>query len=513
MKRFTKILLINGLVLPFIFLSASLSAQMNTQQQLDTVRQKVMTINDKVAGVEDRLATAESDLAKLTKIKLSGYIQSQWINYEASNVYPNNYFMVRRARIKFTYEPVDGIVFVLQPDFQPGNITIKDAYAQANDPWLKTFSLWAGKFNRPNYEVEYSSSNREVAERSRVIRAIYPDERAIGAKLEIHPPQIPLKFQLAVFNGNDGIATVNPDGTTTILQNVDYDNYKDLMARLTYTFKLGNFGGLTIGAHGYYGAIKANSTTLLNSDYTVKKTLDNIGKPAPKQWWGFEAQLSMDVLGGLILKGEYIRGINSMPGVTTSASAAATANTIKNDTLWITTTTTKTSTNTPAIQKNFSGWYLYLIKNIGKRNQITVRYDWYNPNNKLTADQIGTSTYKYDASKTTPDPKPVKTYANGTPTIATVTQTNNVMTSKLSSGTSDIPYGTWDFAYTYYFTDNIKFMIDYDLVLNKKVGTVDSKTNVGSVTSNYTVNGVTSTYDYSNLIHQNVLTVRLQVKF
>ena len=87
------------------------------------------------------------------------------------------------------------------------------------------------------------------------------------------------------------------------------------------------------------------------------------------------------------------------------------------------------------------------------------------------------------------------------------------MTSKLSSGTSDIPYGTWDLAYTYYFTDNIKFMIDYDLVLNKKVGTVDSKTNVGSVTSNYTVNGVTSTYDYSNLIHQNVLTVRLQVKF
>ncbi|MEI8004691.1 MAG: porin [Bacteroidota bacterium] len=511
MKKFTRIILMSGFVLPFLFLSLTMKAQMSNQHDVDTLKQKVMTINDKVAGVEERLATAEGDLAKLTKIKLSGYIQSQWINYEASNVFPNNYFMVRRARIKFTYEPIDGIVFVLQPDFQPGNITIKDAYAQANDPWLKMFSLWVGKFNRPNYEVEYSSSNREVAERSRVIRAIYPDERAIGAKLEIHPPKLPLKFQLAIFNGNDGIATVNADGSTTILQNTDYDNYKDLMARLTYTFKLGNFGGLTIGAHGYYGAIKANNTTVLGSDYTVKSTLSNLGKSAPKQWGGFEAQLSMDVLGGLIIKGEYIMGVNSTPGATFTGSSVATANLIKNDTLFMTTTTTKTTTSTPSISKNFSGWYVYLIKNIGKRNQISVRYDWYNPNTKLSADQIGTA--KYDVSSTTPDPKPVTTYANGTPTIATVTKTTNVLASKLVSGVSDIPYGTWDIAYTYYFTDNIKFMIDYDIVLNKKVGTVNSTTGNGNVTSSYTVNGVASTYDYSKLIHQNVLTLRLQVKF
>ncbi len=511
MKKFARFLLMSGLVLPLLFISVTLKAQMPVQNQLDTVKQKVSTINDKVAGVEERLATAESDLAKLTKIKLSGYIQAQWVNYEASSVYPNNYFMVRRARIKFTYEPLDGIVFVLQPDFQPGNITIKDAYVQANDPWLKMFSLWVGKFNRPNYEVEYSSSNREVAERSRVIRAIYPDERAIGAKLEIHPPKLPLKFQLAVFNGNDGIATVNADGTTTILQNTDYDNYKDLMARLTYTFKLGNFGGLTIGAHGYYGAIKANSVNVLNSDYTYNKTLDNVGKSVPKQWWGAEAQLSMDILGGLIIKGEYIRGINSSPGATFTGSAVASSTLLKSDTLWLTTTTTKTSTSNPAISKSFSGWYVYLIKNIGKRNQVSVRYDWYNPNTKLSADQIGTA--KYDGSKTTNDPNPVKTFAGTDPTIATVTKTNNVTTSKLTSGTSDIPYGTWTLAYSYYFTDNIKFMIDYDIVLNKKVGVVDPKTNAGNVTSSYTVNNVTSTYDYSNLIHQNVLTLRLQVKF
>lgn len=282
------------------------------------------------------------------------------------------------------------------------------------------------------------------------------------------------------------------------------------MARLTYTFKLGNFGGLSIGAHGYYGAIKANSTTVLASDYTFKKTLENIGKSVPKQWGGLEAQLSMDVLGGLILKGEYIMGVNSASGVTTSTSSNATTNLLKNDTLWINTTTTKTSTSTPAISKNFSGWYVYLIKNIGKRNQVTVRYDWYNPNTKLTAEQIGTSTYKYDASKTTPDPKPVSTVNGST---VTTTQTTNVFTSKLASGVSDIPYGTWTFAYTYYFTDNIKFMIAYEMPMNKKVGTVDPKTNVSGVTSSFTRNGEAGLYDYSNLIKQNVLTVRMQVKF
>ena len=54
-------------------------------------------------------------------------------------------------------------------------------------PKLPSLSLWAGQFNRPNYEVEYSSSQREVLERSRVIRTIYPGEREVGAKLEFTP--------------------------------------------------------------------------------------------------------------------------------------------------------------------------------------------------------------------------------------------------------------------------------------------------------------------------------------
>jgi len=511
MKKFTRIILLSGFVLPFLFLSVTMKAQMTNQNDVDTLKQKVSTINDKVAGVEERLTTAEADLAKLTKIKLSGYIQAQWINYEASNVYPNNYFMIRRARFTLAYEPVDGVVFVLQPDFAPGNFTLKEAYAKINDPWLKTFSIWAGKFVRPDYEITYSSSSREVAEFSRVIKALYPDEYAIGAKLEIAPPKIPLLFQLAVINGNDGYTTVDPTGAASVLQNTDYDNFKDLTARLTYRFRLGNFGGLTIGALGYYGSVKANSLTVLKSDYTLNKTLTNVGQSAPKQWWGAEMQLNMDVLGGLILKGEYLRGVLSVPGITSSSSALTQSVSASNDTIFYKNLTTTTKVNTPAISRNFSGWYLYLIKNIGKRNQIAIRYDWYNPNTKVTADSIGSTKYSNDTKGTVTTSK---TTYSGSSSLVIATQTQSVTntTNSLKSGTGDIPYGSWDFAYSYYFTDNIKIMIDYLMPMNKKVGTVNAA-GVGNVTSTFTTNNLPGMYDYSKVISQNVLTLRVQVKF
>ena len=141
----------------------------------------------------------ETDLSKLNKLKISGYVQAQWLLNDKDHVTdnePTNTFFIRRARLKFTYEPLDGVKFVLQPDFSTGNLTLKDAYAVVNIPKLKGWSIWAGQFNRTNYEVEYSSSQREVLERSKVIRAIYPGEREIGAKLEYKGSTIPLLFQL-----------------------------------------------------------------------------------------------------------------------------------------------------------------------------------------------------------------------------------------------------------------------------------------------------------------------------
>jgi hypothetical protein len=513
MKRFTTILLTFGLIMPLLVLTTNIKAQKQIEDlknEQDTLKENVSTLRDKVSGIEERIATAEGDLAKLTKIKLSGYIQAQYMHYEAASSYPADVFMLRRVRIKFQYEPVNGVVFVLQPDFVPGNITLKDAYVQLNDRWLKTFSLWGGKFNRPNYEVEYSSSNREVPERSRVIRAIYPDERATGAKLEIAPPKIPLKVQLALFNGNDGITVTDALGSPYTAQiNGDFDNHKDFMGRVTYQFKLGQIGALGIGAHGYYGKIKANTLDVLNSDYTYNRTNDNIGQLVKKNWAGFEAQLYFDFLGGLALKGEYIFGVNGTPGYTAKTSVVSPmTSAIKNDTLTLTTLTTNTTTSRPAIEKNFSGYYIYLIKNIGKRHQVAARYDYYDPNTKVASDQIGLA--KWDAGiKTTTTDK--FTYAGTDPVIVTNAQSKTVVNNSLKSGTSDLKYQTITLAYTYFFDDNIKIMVGYEIPMNKKVGVNDK--GVGNLTSSYTVNGEAGMYDYSNQIKQNTLTIRLQAKF
>jgi hypothetical protein len=214
-------------------------------------------------------------------------------------------------------------------------------------------------------------------------------------------------------------------------------------------------------------------------------------------------------LGGLALKGEYIFGVNGTPGYMAKSNVVSPMTSkISNDTLTLTTLTTTTTNNRPAIEKNFSGYYIYLIKNIGKRNQIAIRYDYYDPNTKVKSDQIGIAAWDAGIKPVTTDKF---TYAGTDPVIATNAQTKTVVNNSLKSGTADIKYQTITLAYTYFFDDNIKIMVGYEIPLNKKVG-VNSK-GVGNVTSNYSVNGDPGMYDYSQGIKQNTLTIRLQAKF
>jgi len=502
-----------GILFPFGLLTRKVTAQAVSN---DSLKQQISTVSDRVSGVEDRITNAEADLSKLTKIKISGYVQAQWQAFEQSSVYPSNYFQIRRARFKLQYEPSTGVAFVIQPDFQPSNFVIKEAYARLNEPWLKTFSLWAGKFNRPNYEVEYSSSDLENLERARVITSIYPGEYAIGAKLEVTPPRIPLKFQLAIFNGNDNMTIADQTGANINPDNKDFDNDKDIMARLTYAFKLGSFGGLTIGAHTYIGFLKAASDTVLKSDCTYSKTV-KVGSSLNRNWVGFEAQLYMDILGGLTLKGEYIFGTNAYPGYSSVGLVNNPTNFAfnkTNDTLTMTTLTAKTISYRPDIIRNFSGYYVYLIKNIGKRHQISIRWDYYDPNTKIAGNDIG-NTAVFSKVYTATSSKTVITGSD--PVIINKTTTTTIVNSQFRSGTADIAYGTLGICYNYYITDNIRLGIAYDIPMNEKVG-VNPKTGIGYVTSGYNVNGgtgivLTGTNDYSNLIKQNILTIRLQAKF
>jgi phosphate-selective porin len=351
-------------VLSLFFFSHSLYSQ---KVQTDSLKEVIETHDGKLNALDERVLTNETDLGKLTKIKLSGYVQAQYESYgkdlEKTNGY-NSTFFVRRARIKFTYEATDGVKFVLQPDFSTNALSLKDAYAVINIPKLKDFTLWAGQMNRPNYEVEYSSGQREVLERSRVTRAIYPGEREIGVKLEYSGSQIPLKFQIMAMNGNFSGS-----------QAKDVDSKKDLMGRLTYSIKVPGAGlGIDFGVNGYLGGNLAKTNPYIRkSDGTADSI--NISGYLDKKWAGSEIQIFADILGGMALKGEYVTGINS---TASTVSYSATMAQKKAD---------------PNKLKNFSGYYLYFIKNIGQKNQFVAKYDFYDPNTKLKGDAAGSDIY------------------------------------------------------------------------------------------------------------------------
>ena len=390
----------------------------------DSLKEVISNHEGKLTALDDRVLVNEADLAKLNKIKVSGYVQAQWEYYSKDLVKtndPTNTFYIRRARLKFTYEPADGVKFVIQPDFSTGNLALKDAYAVVNVPFLKDWTLWAGQFNRPDYEVEYSSSQREVLERSRLIRTIYPGEREIGAKLEYIGSKIPLKFQLMVMNGNFTGANAK-----------DVDSRKDIMARLVYSLKMPSAGmGIDFGGTGYFGGNRAKTNNYVLESNGVLDSI-NVGDYLKKQWFGAEVQVYADVLGGLALKGEYIAGTNSTAS-TTASTATITAR--KAD---------------PNKINNFSGYYVYFIKNIGQKNQFVAKYDFYDPNTKLSGDAAGSS----------------------------------------------VNYKTLTLAWQCYVNDNIRISLNYEMPQNEKSASVKNIAGVGSTQ-----------------LKDNTLGIRIQAKF
>lgn len=400
---------------------------------IDSLKEAINDHTMRFGALDERLSGMESELSKLTKIKVSGYIQAQYDMYDfqddkgpvpgSSTTAPvTNSFYLRRARLKFTYETADGVKFVLQPDYAFDKVTLKDAYVVLNDRWTQTFALYVGQFNRPTYEVEFSSGSREFLERTLMTRTLYPSERDLGAKVEANfntKYQIPLKLQFAVFNGNYGLGTATN-------QVRDIDSNKDVMARAVYSVNLPNEGlGIDIGAHGYFGSTKILSQTTPPTVFTDENSnpfTPEVGETLKKDWFGGEVQVYYDILGGMSFKGEYISG--TLSGTTNIAQINPL---FKYDRV-----------------RDFTGFYASLIKNIGKNHQAMVRYDVFDPNNKLEGNDPG-----------------------------------------MTEG--DLKYSTWTFGWQYFYDDNVKVVLGYTMPLNEKsdvVGgdfTTDKKDNIFSI--------------------------------
>jgi len=305
--------------------------------------------SDEVSGKVDSLTEAFTEIRNtvenLNKLKITGYLQAQYLNDERSTNELSgaatknlDQFSVRRARVKFTYQATSTARFVLQPDIASGGVTLKDGYLELTEPWTTwKHTLTAGQFNWPfGFEIMYSSSMREVPERSRIVRTLFPGERDRGVMLSGLGLGDRLSYRVALVNG------------TGTAQSTDFNKRKDLVGRVGYSF-----GAFDLGASVYRGSdIVATSTKATGVEFDKERT-------------GVDFQWATPIQ-GLGIRGEYITG-RQAPN----------------------TGTTRTES------QDVKGWYFYAIQNIGTRHQFVLRADDYDPDTGVDNNAVRTLNPSY----------------------------------------------------------------------------------------------------------------------
>ncbi len=426
---------------------------------------------DQLKGVVNDLNESSTEYKTyvdfLRKIKVTGYIQAQYRSTDLDGTtapfsggnFPGNthkHFQIRRGRLKVNYDNVLS-QYVLQIDVTTTGVAIKDAFASVTEPWLQSFGMQIGVFDRPfGYEISYSSSMRESPERSRVFQTLFPGERDLGAKL-FYAPQIGsmsfLRVDAGVFNGTGSVGT-------------DFDNFKDFIghAGVQIPFEDAN-ASLDLGISGYLGNVRNNTKYLWKNGspsggiygMVLDSSDTNQGAGVPRKYFGFDMQLYYDVpvFGGMALRGEILTG--TQPGTSDSVRIGT----------GIRPTGRSLSTVSPAVQplgpmyqRNFLGWYISFIQNLGTNDQIILKFDRYDPNSEVTGNDI-------------------------------------VPGSNLSA--SDLAYTTLGFGLVHHWDEHVKFTFYYEVIKNETVNPVNST--------------VTSLVPYLDDIRDNVFTFRTQVRF
>ncbi|MCW2119195.1 hypothetical protein [Flavobacterium sp. 7A] len=376
MKNF---LLSISLLISLISIAQTVEKDTTNAREVAQLRELMKEQYAKLKSLDDKLSKMSGDVDKVKKLHISGYVQAQYEKYDYWNASGSshgiaatpgapaitNSFMLRRARVKFSYKPVDQVEFVMCPNFDVDKVQFKDVYVQLNDRWTKIFTLTMGQFLRPTtYEIDYSSSSREFAERSLMSRSLYPSEREQGAKLEANfttKYNFPLKLTLAVVNGNFG------EGALTN-QIKDVDGSKDLIGRASYSLKFPKQKlAIDFGGHTYLGnnTVIAAPTTIY-TDVNNKPFTPKIGDKLRKDLFGAEIQIYWDFLGGLSLKSEYIRGTYSGQSYSSEINSSFTGDRVR----------------------NVQGAYVTLVKNIDKKNQLGFRWDMFDANTKLSGNAV-----------------------------------------------------------------------------------------------------------------------------
>ncbi len=431
------------LSLLFLIIITKVSAQEDTTKtDTEDLKAKIEELKGQVEGLNESYLETKATVDALKKIKLSGYIQAQFQSAEIDGISSfsggnfaaglHNRFTIRRGRLKVAYDN-DITNYVLQIDATEKGLGLKDAYVLFKEPWLKSFGLKAGVFDRPfGFEISYSSSSREAPERSRMYQTLFPGERDLGVSFE-YLPYVPFEDFLGYFNFKGGLFAGNG-------VNAEVDNKKDFIGRLGFSLpfyeeNLAIDGGVSM----YVGGVKlAAGKSIFTVNNPTLAAADTKTTYSDRNYLGIDMQVyyALPILGNFTLRGEFING--KQPGGNALSSSSPTA--LQTGDLYL---------------RNFSGYYINYVQNLGDKNQLVVKYDVYDPNTDVEGNQIGA-----------------------------------LAVAKLGSG--DIKYSTLGLGLVHYWDDNIKFVFYYDSV------------------SNETSSKLTG---FNSDLKDNVFTFRIQYKF
>ncbi len=313
----------------------------------------VDALQGKVDATEATVAELKTAVDKLSKLKISGYVQPRWAWQESPSNYYNNdpataptrqNFFVRRARFKAVYDG-DVAAYTVQMDLAARGTVLKEGYVSLKLP--KGLAVDAGLQLFPfGYEVGLrSSADLDLLERSYVSDYYLAGQYDLGVALR--GKYGPLNFKVGLFNGNG----VDAWGFASASAGLDNDQLKDVIGRLGF-----DLGTVTGGVSGWYG-----------------KTIDYASaddKEHDRVRVGADLQIFLDLLpvGGTALKGEYIWG---RTGIGTANNGAG-AN----------------------LDKTGRGYYALLTQNVGPWNQLAVRWESFTPNNTADVSAAGSTAVK-----------------------------------------------------------------------------------------------------------------------
>jgi hypothetical protein len=268
-----------------------------------SAEQRLQALESELEGIKETYPALTGDVAALKRLKLSGYIQSRYertgdASYgfdAAGRARGKNRFYVRRGRLKTTYAG-DISEYMLQIDATGDGVVLKDAEASLvlNEtvfpgpvPW--EFKLTLGQFKVPfGFEVVQSSSDREMPERSIMIRDLFPGERDRGLRMTLKYDW--LRVATAVINGNFTQGDIH--GT------FDQSSFKDVVAHVGGDFEFVAVAASLQWGHDYRLPSVPAGMTVPRNAYNRYNRLR----------FGADAQAYYDVpsVGGLALKGEII---------------------------------------------------------------------------------------------------------------------------------------------------------------------------------------------------------------